>query len=88
MDFDPLHGDSEFDWIVSDWRSIDGGVKFPFRQQYEVGGRKLMEFEVEEVAVNPALECIALQRSGIRPFQCAEDGDVQYPLSMDICAAS
>ncbi len=55
MDFDPLHGDSEFDWIVSDWRSIDGGMKFPFRQQYDVGGRKLMEFEVEEVAVNPAL---------------------------------
>jgi glyoxylase-like metal-dependent hydrolase (beta-lactamase superfamily II) len=56
MDFDPLHGDSEFDWIISDWRAIEGGMKFPHRQQYDVGGRKLMEFEIEEVAFNPSLE--------------------------------
>jgi glyoxylase-like metal-dependent hydrolase (beta-lactamase superfamily II) len=54
-DFDPLHGDSEFDWIVSDWRPVQGGVKFPFRQHYEVGGRKLMAYEVEEVSLNPTL---------------------------------
>jgi glyoxylase-like metal-dependent hydrolase (beta-lactamase superfamily II) len=56
MDFDPLHGDSEFDLIISDWRPIEGDVKFPFRQQYEVAGRKLMEFEIGEIASNPSLE--------------------------------
>ena len=55
MDFDPLHGDSEFDWIVSDWRAVDGGPKFPFRHQYEVAGKKLMAYEVEEISLNPAL---------------------------------
>ena len=39
MEFDPLHGDSEFDWIVSDWRPIEGGAKYPFSSNIEVGGR-------------------------------------------------
>ena len=29
MDFDPLHGNSEFDWIVSDWRPIDRRREIP-----------------------------------------------------------
>ena len=84
MDFDPLHGDSEFDWIVSDWRSIDGGLKFPFRQQYEVGGRKLMEFEVEEVAVNPALNASLFSVPESVRSSAPKMATSNIPVSMDI----
>lgn len=56
MDFDPLHGDSAYDWIASDWRAVSGGAKYPFRQRTEVAGLKLTELEVEEVSANPALD--------------------------------
>ena len=47
-----------------------------------------MEFEVEEVAVNPALNASLFSVPESVAFQRAEDGNVRYPLSMDICAAS
>lgn len=56
MDFDPLHGDSAFDWIVSDWRTTGNGMKYPFKQEYEIGGLMLMEYAVREVAYNPSLD--------------------------------
>jgi glyoxylase-like metal-dependent hydrolase (beta-lactamase superfamily II) len=56
MDFDPLHGDSPFDLVVSDWRAVAGGPRVPFRQQYEIAGKKLMEYEVEEVSFNSTLD--------------------------------
>ncbi len=56
MDFDPLHGDSAFDWVASDWRITKGGWKYPFKQRYEIKGMKLMEYSVREVEHNPALE--------------------------------
>ena len=56
MDFDPLHGDSAFDWIASDWRSIAGGAKYPFRQSYEIAGLKLMEYEVQAANANASLD--------------------------------
>jgi glyoxylase-like metal-dependent hydrolase (beta-lactamase superfamily II) len=56
MDFDPLHGDSAFDWVISDWRPTQGGAKYPFRQRYEIASLKLMDFEIQEVNVNPSLD--------------------------------
>ncbi len=54
MDFDPLRGDTTYDWILSDWRTV-GGIKYPFRQRYEIDRQKLMEFTVDEAAANPAV---------------------------------
>jgi glyoxylase-like metal-dependent hydrolase (beta-lactamase superfamily II) len=54
-DYDALEGDSNYDLVLSDWRPV-GGIQYPFKQQYQLNGKTLIETTVDDVSVNPALD--------------------------------
>jgi len=53
-DYEPLEGDSNYDLVLSDWRSV-GGIKYPYKQVVQLNGRNVIETGVEDVNVNPSL---------------------------------
>ena len=54
MDYDALQGDSAYDLVLSDWRDA-GGMRFPFKQSYQLNGRTVYETSVDAVEVNASL---------------------------------
>lgn len=68
LDADGIQGDSAFDLVLSDWGDA-AGLKFPRRLAYELNGREVADYQVEEITVNPqpaadAFEIPAKIRSG------------------------
>jgi len=53
-DYDPLEGDSNYDLVLSDWRSVSG-IKYPYKQVYQLNGRNVIDTTIDEVSVNAAL---------------------------------
>ncbi|TMB25997.1 MAG: MBL fold metallo-hydrolase [Deltaproteobacteria bacterium] len=47
LDADSIYGDSTYDLVLSDYRDVSG-VKFPYRQSYELNGKEVIHIEVEE----------------------------------------
>ncbi len=54
LDYDNIHGDSNFDLVLSDWREV-GGVKLAYQQVYQLNGRDIAHIKLEEVSLNPPL---------------------------------
>ncbi len=54
LDYDSIQGDSTYDLVLSDWREV-GGAKFAFRQVYQLNGEPVIDTQLTEVKVNPAV---------------------------------
>jgi glyoxylase-like metal-dependent hydrolase (beta-lactamase superfamily II) len=54
LDYNPSQGDSTYDLVLSDWRDV-AGVKFPYRQVYELNGTTVIDTRFEKVQGNPAI---------------------------------
>lgn len=52
FDDDWVYGDSTYDLVLTDWRSVDG-IKFPYSQTYAINGVKVGHLDVKDVKVNP-----------------------------------
>jgi len=53
-DGDPIQGDSNYDLVLSDWRSV-GGAKVAHGLTYQLNGRDLTVIKYDQVAANPSL---------------------------------
>lgn len=53
-DYDALQGDSDYDLVLADWRDA-GGMRFPFKQSYQLNGRTVYDISVDAVEVNASL---------------------------------
>ena len=58
-DADNVEGDSTYELVLADWRDVSG-VKFPYRQSYELNGRELIHIQYEEVQLNPQIDASRL----------------------------
>jgi glyoxylase-like metal-dependent hydrolase (beta-lactamase superfamily II) len=54
-DFDVHAGDANYDVAYSDWRDINAGVKFPFKQVTTINGTKIFDTTIQSVAFNPQI---------------------------------
>jgi glyoxylase-like metal-dependent hydrolase (beta-lactamase superfamily II) len=54
FDDDWVYGDSTYDLVFADWRSVDG-IKFPYSQTYTINGVKVGHLDVKEIKVNPTV---------------------------------
>lgn len=54
LDYDNIQGDSTFDLVPGDWKSV-GGVKMAHRIDMELNGRVVAHYEYIEITVVPAL---------------------------------
>jgi glyoxylase-like metal-dependent hydrolase (beta-lactamase superfamily II) len=52
-DYDPIQGDSDFDLLLTDWRTA-AGLRYPFRQRYELNGKVVADVSVSSVEVQAA----------------------------------
>ena len=53
-DYDALRGDSTYDLVLSDWRDV-AGMKFPYRQVYELNGATVIDTRFDKVQVNASI---------------------------------
>jgi len=53
-DGDPIQGDSNYDLVLSDWRTV-GGAKVAHGLTYQLNGRDLTVIKYDQVTANPAL---------------------------------
>lgn len=53
-DGDPIQGDSNYDLVLSDWRTV-GGAKIAHGLTYQLNGRDLTVIKYDQVTANPAL---------------------------------
>lgn len=53
LDADNIHGDVPYDLVLSDWRDV-GGVRVPFAQRYELGGREIVSIRLEAASAAAA----------------------------------
>jgi hypothetical protein len=53
-DDDNIHGDSNYDMVVDDWRDV-GGVKVAHSLSYQVNGVQVQRLGYDEVAANPRI---------------------------------
>jgi len=71
-DADNVEGDSNYELVLADWRDVSG-VKFPYRQSYELKGREVIHIEYDEVQLNPQIDASSfdipaeLRASATRP---------------------
>jgi glyoxylase-like metal-dependent hydrolase (beta-lactamase superfamily II) len=54
-DFDVHQGDANYDVTYSDWRDINAGVKYPFKQVTTINGIKIFDTTIQSVAFNPQI---------------------------------
>lgn len=52
-DFDMYAGDANYDVTYSDWRDINAGVKYPFKQVTTINGTKIFDTTIQSVTFNP-----------------------------------
>jgi glyoxylase-like metal-dependent hydrolase (beta-lactamase superfamily II) len=60
LDYDNIWGDVTYDMILSNWRDI-GGFKVPMDRKYELGGRRVIETSLTDVAFNQPVDASRLQ---------------------------
>jgi len=53
-DGDPIQGDSNYDLVLSDWRTV-GGAKMAHGLTYQLNGRDLTVIKYDQVTANPSL---------------------------------
>src|SRR4029453_12801654 len=53
-DHDNVHGDSDFDVVVGDWKA-GGGGKGAFARSYQVNGVEVAKLTYSEVSANPSI---------------------------------
>jgi hypothetical protein len=53
-DDDNIHGDSNYDLVMDDWRGV-GGVKVAHARSYQVNGAEVQRLAYEEVTPNPTI---------------------------------
>jgi glyoxylase-like metal-dependent hydrolase (beta-lactamase superfamily II) len=53
-DDDNVHGDSDFDLVLGDWKAV-GGVKVAHALSYQVNGIEVAKFTYKEVGANPTI---------------------------------
>ncbi len=53
-DDDNVHGDSNYDMVMDDWRNV-GGVKIAHALSYQVNGVEVQRLAYDEVAANPTI---------------------------------
>lgn len=54
-DGDPIQGDSDYDLVLADWRSV-GGVQVAHALTYQLNGRDIVVMKYDQVTPNPALD--------------------------------
>jgi glyoxylase-like metal-dependent hydrolase (beta-lactamase superfamily II) len=54
LDYDNIWGDVNYDLVLSDWRVFPyyGGFKLPTTWQYQLNGRTLVEYRIDEVSID------------------------------------
>jgi hypothetical protein len=58
-DDDNIHGDSNYDMVMDDWRDV-GGVKVAHALSYQINGVEVQRLAYDEVAANPTIAPDAL----------------------------
>src|SRR5947199_1514645 len=53
-DDDNVHGDSDFDLVLGDWKAV-GGVKVAYARSYQVNGVEVWKLTYSEVSANPSI---------------------------------
>ena len=53
-DDDNVHGDSDFDLLLGDWKTV-GGVKVAYARSYQVNGVEVAKVTYSEVSANPSI---------------------------------
>ena len=53
-DDDNIHGDSNYDMVMDDWRAV-GGVKLAHARSYQVNGAEVQRLAYDEVKPNPTI---------------------------------
>lgn len=54
LDYDNIHGDSNFDLVLTEWKDV-AGVKIAHKQVYRLNDRDIVQTRLDEVIVNPSL---------------------------------